>query len=133
MGAGSTTGGAINITSGNGAATAGGNILITTGAGPTTATSGNITLTAGNAELSLDPLGVWKINNTAPSGINQAIVSSATSPASNAPSWQPIAHRVAAAPGSSAAAGNPGDFFADDTNFYIYGATGWRRVPISSF
>lgn len=132
-GAGSTTGGGISITSGAGTATAGGNITLTSGAGPTGATAGNISFTAGNAALLLDPQGVWKINNAAPSGSNQAIVSSATSPASNAPSWQPIAHRVAAAPGSSAAAGNPGDWFADDSFFYVYGATGWRRVGVSAF
>lgn len=48
-------------------------------------------------------------------------------------SWRPMAHMVAAAPVASTDPGNPGDWFADDTFFYTYGATGWRRVGITSF
>lgn len=132
-GSGSTTGGAVSILSGLGSTTTGGDITITTGAGPTTVTSGKITLTAGNAALLLDPQGVWKINNIAPSAKNQSIVSNSASPASGVPSWQPIAHLVSAAPANTAAAGSPGDYFADDNFFYVYGATGWRRIAISTF
>jgi hypothetical protein len=132
-GQGSTLGGNVTITGGIGSTTTGGNIVITSGAGPGVATAGNILLTAGNASLMLDPQGVWKINNVAPSAVNQAIVSDASTPATSSPSWQSIAHRVAIAPVTSATAGNPGDWFADDTYFYVYGSTGWRRILGASF
>lgn len=44
-----------------------------------------------------------------------------------------VGRRVASAPANSAATGEAGDFFADDSFFYVYGATGWRRVAVSSF
>lgn len=132
-GQGSTLGGNVTITGGIGSTTTGGNIVITSGAGPGVSTAGNILLTAGNASLMLDPQGVWKINNVAPSAVNQAIVSDASTPATSSPSWQSIAHRVAIAPVTSATAGNPGDWFADDTYFYVYGSTGWRRILGASF
>ena len=89
--------------------------------------------TAGNAALMLDPQGVWKINNVAPSAKNQAIVSNTTAPTTAVPSWQTIAHLVAGAPANSAAAGNPGDYFVNDSFLFVYGATGWRRIANSSF
>ncbi|MGZ8924302.1 MAG: hypothetical protein ACXW2E_00330 [Nitrososphaeraceae archaeon] len=50
-----------------------------------------------------------------------------------ASSWISLGHRVAAAPVNSAAAGADGDWFADDSWLYVYGATGWRRVALNTF
>lgn len=132
-GAGSTIGGGISITGGQGTTTTGGNIVITSGTGPTTITNGSISLVAGSAALLLDPQGVWKINNVTPSAANQAIVSNATNPATAAPSWQTIGRRVAAAPATSASAGNAGDWYSDNTYLYTYSGTAWRRVAVSAF
>lgn len=45
----------------------------------------------------------------------------------------PLARHVSAAPVSSASSGQTGDWFADDSYLYFYGATGWRRVAINTF
>lgn len=132
-GQGSTLGGDITVTGGIGTATTGGNIILTSGAGPTAITNGYVSITAGNAAVKFDPRGVWLINNLAPTAKNQAIVANAASPASGVPSWQDIAHRVSSAPANSAAAGSPGDYYADDSFFYVYGTTGWRRIAVSTF
>ena len=132
-GQGSTLGGDITITGGIGTSTTGGNIILTSGTGPTTITDGYVSISAGNAAVKFDPRGVWLINNLAPTAKNQAIVANAASPASGVPSWQDVAHRVSAAPVNSAAAGSPGDYYADDSFFYVYGTTGWRRIAVSTF
>lgn len=131
-GQGSTTGGAMSIASGSGTIT-GGNVSITSGTGASLNTAGSITLSAGNSSLLLDPRGVWNVGGLAPTGTRQAIVSDPSAPTTASPKWTNVATRVAAAPGSSAAPGVVGDWFADDNHFYVYGATGWRRVATSTF
>jgi CxxC motif-containing protein (DUF1111 family) len=44
-----------------------------------------------------------------------------------------LARLATGAPANSAASGSLGDFYVTDSYLYVYGATGWRRVAISSF
>lgn len=130
-GNGSTNGGNITITGGQGSSGNGGNITITSGIG--TSTSGQISLVANNASLTLSPSGNWIVGGAAPSQKSQAIVSNSINPATGAPSWQLVGTRVSAAPANSAAPGVIGNWFADDSYLYVYGATGWRRITTSTF
>lgn len=130
-GNGSTSGGNITLTSGQGSAGAGGNITITTGTGTTT--SGQLSLTAGNASLLLQPTGVWQVGGLTPTAASQALCSNVGSPAAGTPTWQLVGTRVAAAPANSSSPGIPGNWFADDSFFYVYGATGWRRIATTTF
>ena len=130
-GNGSTSGGNITLTSGQGSAGAGGNITITTGTGTTT--SGQLSLTAGNASLLLQPSGVWQVGGLTPTAASQALCSNSIAPSTSTPTWQLVGTRVAAAPVNSSAPGVPGNWFADDSFFYVYGATGWRRIAITTF
>lgn len=45
----------------------------------------------------------------------------------------PLARHVSEAPVSSASSGQTGDYFANDSYLFVYGATGWRRVALSTF
>lgn len=130
-GNGSTVGGDIVLTGGQGSAGTGGNITITTGTGSTTA--GQLTLTAGSASLQLKTTGVWQVGGLTPTAKSQALCSDATNPTTASPTWQLVGTRVASAPANSAAAGIIGNWFADDSYFYVYGATGWRRIATSTF
>lgn len=130
-GNGSTIGGDIVLTGGQGSAGTGGNITMTTGTGSTT--SGQLSLVAGSASLRLQPTGVWQVGGNVPTAKSQALCSDTTNPGTASPSWQLVGTRVAAAPANSSAPGVIGNWFADDSYFYVYGATGWRRTAISTF
>ena len=130
-GNGSTSGGNITLTSGQGSAGTGGNITIATGTGTTT--SGQLSLTAGSASLLLQPSGVWQVAGLTPTTASQALCSNVGSPSTGTPTWQLVGTRVAAAPANSSAPGVPGNWFADDSFFYTYGATGWRRIATTTF
>ena len=41
--------------------------------------------------------------------------------------------RTTSAPAAITDPGTNGDYFANDSYLYVYGATGWRRVAVSSF
>lgn len=129
-GNGSTSGGNIVITGGQGSSSTGGNVTITSGLGTT---NGVITLTAGSGSLELVTTGVWRVGGLAPTVKSQAIVSDTTNPTTASPSWQLVGTRVASAPATSSSPGVIGNWFADDSYFYVYGATGWRRSVISTF
>lgn len=130
-GNGSTTGGDVVLTGGQGSAGTGGNVTITTGIGSTTA--GQLSLTAGSASIRLMPSGVIQIGGAVPTAKSQALCSDLTNPGTATPTWQLVGTRVASAPANSAAPGIIGNWFADDSYFYVYGATGWRRMAISTF
>lgn len=130
-GNGSTIGGNITLTGGQGSAGTGGDITLTTGIGTTT--NGQFTVTAGLGSLSILPSGVISVGGAVPSAKSQALCSDTTSPTTAKQTWQLVGTRTAAAPANSAAAGYIGNWFADDSFFYVYGATGWRRVAISAF
>lgn len=130
-GNGSTIGGDITITGGQGSAGQGGNVTITTGIGSTT--PGQLTLTAGSASLQLQTTGVWRVGGLAPTAKSQALCADAVNPTTASPTWQLVGTRVAAAPANSAAPGVIGNWFADDSYFYVYGATGWRRIATTTF
>lgn len=130
-GNGSTIGGDITIAGGQGSAGQGGNVTITTGIGSTT--PGQLTLTAGSASLQLQTTGVWRVGGLAPTAKSQALCADAVNPTTASPTWQLVGTRVAAAPANSAAPGVIGNWFADDSYFYVYGATGWRRIATTTF
>lgn len=130
-GNGSTIGGDITIAGGQGSAGQGGNITITTGIGSTT--PGQLTLTAGSASLQLQTTGVWRVGGLAPTAKSQALCADAVNPTTASPTWQLVGTRVASAPANSAAPGVIGNWFADDSFFYVYGATGWRRIATTTF
>lgn len=130
-GNGSTIGGDITIAGGQGSAGQGGNITITTGIGSTT--PGQLTLTAGSASLQLQTTGVWRVGGLAPTAKSQALCADVVNPTTASPTWQLVGTRVASAPANSAAPGVIGNWFADDSYFYVYGATGWRRIATTTF
>lgn len=130
-GNGSTGGGSVTIAGGTGAGTTGGSVIISAGVG--TSTSGQLALVAGAASIALNPTGAIVIGGLVPSGPNQALVSNPSSPTTASPSWQLVGTRVASAPVNSAAPGTIGNWFADDSYLYVFGATGWRRVGLSTF
>lgn len=130
-GNGSTIGGDITITGGQGSAGQGGNITIATGIGSTN--PGQLTLTAGTASLQLQTTGVWRVGGLAPTAKSQALCADAVNPNTASPTWQLVGTRVASAPVNSAAPGVIGNWFADDSYFYVYGATGWRRTTTTTF
>lgn len=51
---------------------------------------------------------------------------------SNGSVWSVLGNRVAV-PANSSASGVAGQWSADDSYFYVYGATGWRRVATGTF
>jgi hypothetical protein len=130
-GNGATNGGNITIIGGQGSAGNGGNITITTGTGTTA--NGQLSMVAGLASITLNATGVISIGGAIPTAKSQALVSNSTNPTTATPTWQLVGTRVASAPANSAAAGVVGNWFADDSFFYVYGATGWRRSAISTF
>lgn len=125
-------GGVVSIAGGQGSTT-GGNVTITSGAGSSAANAGSITLTAGNGSLSISASGVLSVGGSAPTASRQALVSDPTNPTTASQKWVTVGTRVATAPATAAAAGSAGDWFSDDSFFYVYGATGWRRVAVSTF
>jgi len=130
-GNGSTNGGNITLTGGQGSAGTGGNITLTTGIG--TAANGQFNITAGLGSLSILATGVVSVGGAVPSAKSQALCSDTTNPSTAKQSWQLVGTRTAAAPANSGSAGYAGNWFADDSFFYVYGATGWRRVAIAAF
>lgn len=130
-GNGSTSGGSITLVGGQGSAGTGGNVTITTGTGTTA--NGQMTLTAGLGSIGIAPTGVISVGGAVPTAKSQALVSSTTTPGTMTQTWQLVGTRVASAPANSAAAGVIGNWFADDSFFYVYGATGWRRIAITTF
>ena len=130
-GNGSTNGGNVVITGGQGSTGTGGNVTITTGTGATN--PGQLTLTAGSASLQLQTTGVWRVGGLAPTARSQALCANNTNPTTGSPTWQLVGTRVAAAPANSSAPGVIGNWFADVSFFYVYGATGWRRVATTTF
>jgi len=130
-GNGSTNGGNITLTGGQGSAGTGGNITLTTGTG--TSANGQFNITAGSGSLSILASGVVSVGGAVPSAKSQALCSDTTNPTTAKQTWQLVGTRTAAAPGNSASAGYAGNWFADDSFFYVYGATGWRRVAVAAF
>lgn len=130
---GTSTGTPIILTGGASSGSTGGNVIISGGAGSTTADDGTVELVSGIGSIKVLPTGGVNVGGAAPTAANQAIVSNRTLFGTASPEWQLVATKVATAPASSAAAGVSGDWFADDAFFYVYGATGWRRLAISTF